>query len=129
MSMDGLRSIHGMDEVLEKLPRGLQYFYRFGGNIESLNYEKKFDDEKYFEEISIINMVLADHSGKYKIRLKLFNVVGEIAFDMLNGFCAGFTVEDNADKGYETDKRYRVTSAEQDISFEIFCEDISIESV
>ena len=127
MSMKKLTGIHGMDKVLEKLPDDLQYFYKFGSNIESLNYEKKFDYENSFDEISVIGMILADNSGKYRIKLELFNVTGEIAFDMLNGFFLGFTIEDNFDLGYESIKRYRIASAEQDISFEVFCEDISIE--
>ena len=127
MSMKKLTGIHGMDKVLKKLPDELQYFYKFGGNIESLNYEKKFDYENSFDEISVIGMILADNSGKYRIKIELFNVTGKIAFDMLNGFFLGFTIEDNFDLGYESIKRYRIASAEQDISFEVFCEDISIE--
>ena len=85
--------------------------------------------DKYFDEIGCIDLFLTDRQNKYTIHLYLYNVEGSFSFDISNGFYSGLTIDDLADSGYESNHRFRITSSEQDIDFEIYCEKIKAELV
>lgn len=119
--------IEGIDTLRKKLPDELQYWHKFG-NISELHYKRIFDEE-YCDDIPCIVLVLTEHQYRYRIRLSLFNVSGELTFDMVNGFYSGFTIDDRSSSGYERHCRFCITSFEQDIEFMIFCERITAELV
>ena len=48
---------------------------------------------------------------------------------MNNGFFSGLTIEDCSDWGYEKNCKYRISSLERDIEFEIYCEKIKVELI
>ncbi|MCM1506434.1 MAG: hypothetical protein NC177_04775 [Ruminococcus flavefaciens] len=123
--MKHLTQIKGMEELLKKLPRNYHGFYHFG-NIVSLNYGKEFDYEKTFDYIDCIDMVLTDREHKYKINVKLIDIVGEMSFDILNGFWSGLTIEYHETYDY---RHFLFTSFEQDISFDVWCRDISVKLI
>ncbi|MDE6679188.1 MAG: hypothetical protein K2K02_09125, partial [Ruminococcus sp.] len=120
-----LKHIKCIDELLKKLPENYHGLYNFG-NIITLNYGKEFDYEKEFDYVDCIEMVLTDDERKYKINVRLIDCVGEMSFDILNGFWSGLTIE-----YHETyDKRkFLFTSFEQDISFDVWCRDISVKLI
>lgn len=124
--MKNLSRIKGIETLLEKLPEEYQHWYLFGHNILKFDFEKKFDYENKFCDIYCINMILADESEKYKISMQLYNVSGNISFDVYNGFFSGFIVEDKKESGYENEQSFVLTSFEPDIDFEIRCENISV---
>lgn len=123
--MKNLTKIKGIDELLKKLPENYHGWYHFG-NIISLNYGKEFDYEKEFDYVDCIDMVLTDWEHKYKINVKLIDVVGEMSFDILNGFWSGLDIIYHEDYDY---RHYEFTSFEQDISFEVWCRDISVKLI
>ncbi len=123
--MKNLTQIKGMDELLKKLPEGYRSWYHFG-NIVSLNYGKEFDYEKEFDYVDCIDMVLTDYEHKYKINVRLIDVVGKMSFDILNGFWSGLTIEYHESYDY---RRFEFTSFEQDISFDVWCRDISVKFI
>lgn len=123
--MTGLKRINGIDTLMNKLPREYHYWYKFG-NILKLNYEKTFDYEDKFDDIYVIEMLLTDIQNKYTIKMILKDVIGEISFDMVNGFYSGLTIDDFKESGY-SDHCFRISSFEPDISFEIYCEKIYVE--
>ncbi len=123
--MKNLTQIKGMDELLKKLPEGYRSWYHFG-NIVSLNYGKEFDYEKEFDYVDCIDMVLTDYEHKYKINVRLIDVVGKMSFDILNGFWSGLTIEYHENYDY---RRFQFTSCEQDIYFDVWCRDISVKLV
>lgn len=120
--MKNLRQIKGIDELLKKIPENYQNWYHFG-NIVTLSYGKEFDYEKAFGYVDCIDMVLTDGEHKYKINVKLIDVVGEMSFDILNGFWSGLEIIYHEFYDY---RRYEFTSFEQDISFGLMCRDISV---
>lgn len=128
--MNKSKRIKGIDLLLQKLPEEYHYWHCFG-TILMLNYEKTFDYEKKFENIDCINLILTDKECKYKIKVKLNDVIGDISFNVTNGFFSGLTIEDHyddyAEYGYETDRCFLITSFEQDIEFELWCDSISVE--
>lgn len=123
--MKNLEQIKGIDELLKKLPDGYKSFYHFG-TIVSLNYGKEFDYEKAFDYVDCIDMVLTDREHKYKINVKLIDIVGEMSFDILNGFWSGLDIIYHESYDY---RRFEFTSFEQDIYFDVWCRDISVKLV
>lgn len=123
--MENLKYIKGIDELLKKLPEGYRSFYHFG-TIVSLNYGKEFDYEKAFDYVDCIDMVLTDWEHKYKINVKLIDIVGEMSFDIRNGFFSGLEIVYHENYDY---RRYEFTSYEQDISFDVWCGDISVKFI
>lgn len=114
--------------MLEKqLPPELQYWHQFGHNILKLSYKSIFDYDKYFDYIKCIELLLTDSEGRYKIKMLLYNVSGDLSFDICNGFYSGFNIDDCSDMGYESDCRFRLNSFEQDIDFTLYCEKIKVE--
>lgn len=122
--MNRLHRIKGIDKLLKNLPAEYQHWNKFG-NIIEFNYKKEFDFDE-LKDIDIIEMLLADDNEKYKIKIQLRKVRGTVEFDILNGFFSGFTIEDYNYAGYEK-PNFLITSCEQDVSFELFCDDIIIE--
>ena len=103
--------------------------YNFGTNSEKYQNYKHIFDDKICDEIGCIDLFLTDRQNKYTIHLYLYNVEGSFSFDICNGFYSGLTIDDLADSGYENNHRFRITSFEQDIEFEIYCERIKVELV
>lgn len=120
-------SIEGIDILRNEIPDELQFWHNFR-NISELHYRHIFDN-KYCDEIGCIDLFLTDRQNKYTIHLYLYNVEGSFSFDICNGFYSGLTIDDLADSGYESNHRFRITSSEQDIDFEIYCEKIKAELV
>lgn len=120
-------AVEGIDNLQNKLPEELQYWHKWG-NIIELHYKHIYSEE-YCDYICCIELILQEKQKNYSIRLLLFNVRGEISFDMLNGFYSGLTIEDCSDWGYEKDCKFRISSFEQDIKFEIYCEKIKVELI
>ncbi len=119
--------IDGLDNLMDKLPEDYHFWHRFGHNILELKFSKEFDYEEEFDYLNNIEMILADCNEKYKIRMKLKNVYGLMSFDIMNGFFSGFQIEylENNDKFC----RYRLSSFEQDIYFEVYCQKISVQLI
>ena len=109
------------------LPEELQFWHKFGNVIE-LNYKNIFNEECN-DYIGCVYMTLADITETHAIKLLFYNVNGNIGFDVKNGFCTGFTIDDCSDWGYERDCRFRVSSLEQDIEFAFYCEKIKVEFI
>lgn len=124
--MQYLKYVDGLDTLLKKLPEEYQYWHKFGTVLE-LKFSKEFDYEEEFDYVNNIKMILASYDEKYKIRMKLKNVYGLVSFDVMNGFFSGFQIEYL--KGNEKFCRYRLSSFEQDIYFEIYCQKISVELI
>lgn len=117
-------SIEGMKELEKELPEELQFWHKFG-TIISLHYDHIWSAD-FSEYINYIELVLTDAQNRYTVKLSLYRVIGLLSFDMLNGFFTGFTIEDCSDWGYERQCRFRISSLEQDIEFEIYCEEIKV---
>lgn len=109
------------------IPDELQFWHKFG-HILDLHYKHIFD-EVYCEYISCIELLLTDANERYKIKVFLYNVSGELSFDVVNGFYSGLTIDDCSDWGYEKNCRFRISSFEQDIEFAVYCKDIKVELV
>ncbi len=118
-------TIEGIDKLQKEIPSELQYWYKFGHIIE-LHYNHIFDYE-YRNYISCIELSITDIQNRYIINLNLYNVSGELSFDMCNGFYSGLTIDDCSDMGYERNCRFCMSSFEQDIEFAIYCEKIKAE--
>ncbi|MCM1133009.1 MAG: hypothetical protein NC340_06020 [Ruminococcus flavefaciens] len=124
--MKHLKDVDGLDTLLEKLPDGYKSWYHFCRVLE-FHFAKEFDYEDEFDYTSNIDMVLASYDGKYKIRMKLKAVSGLVSFDVCNGFCSGFCIEYS--DCCEKERRYKLSSYEQDIYFEFYCKKISVELI
>ncbi len=120
-------NIEGINILQKKLPDELQYWHRWG-NISELHYKHMYSEE-YCDYICCIELILQDIQKNYSIKISLFNVNGAISFDMNNGFFSGLTIEDCSDWGYEKNCKYRISSLEQNIEFEIYCEKIKVELI
>lgn len=105
----------------------MQYWHKFGNNIFELNYKQVFDYDKYFDYIKCVELLLTDSESRYKIKMFLYNVTGDLSFNMFNGFYSGFAIEDYSDMGYESIYRFCIFSFEQDIDFTLYCEKIKVE--
>ncbi len=121
-----LKYVDGLDNLLKKLPENYCSWQHFGTVLE-LKFAKEFDYEEEFDYIRNIDMVLESYDEKYKIRMKLKKVYGLVSFDVFNGFYSGFQIEylENNEKCC----RYRLSSFEQDIYFEIYCQKISVQLI
>ena len=87
------RNIDGIDNLKEKIPPELQYWWRFGTILE-LNYNSKAIDEYYCDYTNMITLLLTDYDQQYKIELSLYNIRGNLNIDMANGFFSGFTIDE-----------------------------------
>ena len=126
--MEELKRIKGIEKLLEQMPPEYCHWHLFGSNIRKLEYEKYFDTFKS-KECCRIKLILTDKDERFYIMLVLENVIGDVHFDCLNGFFSGFHIEDKKLSGWEAESGFRITSTEQDIDFELFCEEISVELV
>lgn len=122
-----LKYVDGLDTLLKKLPENYHSWHRFGHNILELKFAKEFDYEEEFDYVNNIEMILEDCNEKYRIRMKLKKVYGLVSFDVFNGFYSGFQIEYLEDN--EKFCRYRLSSFEQDIYFEMYCQKISVELI
>ena len=120
-------NIEGIDILRKTLPENLQFWNKFG-RISEFHYDHIYDEVNN-EYKGRITVTLSDDSGDYEIRLKLINVSGRIGFDTVNGFHSGFTIDDCSGSGYENKYRFHIYSIEQDIDFELYCENIKAEMV
>ena len=118
-NMFDYKKISGIEILREKIPPELQYWYLFG-NILELNYSAKAIDEFYCDYTNIITLLLTDSSQQYKIELTLYNIKGNMNFDMANGFFSGFVIEEYSHSG--SDDHFHLYSDEQDIEFDLYCE-------
>lgn len=129
--MKSTERIEGIHALLARLPEAYQHWHLFGENIKSFYFERKFDCEKKFEEIACITMILADKADRFHIKMELRDVCGDIHFDAVGGFFSGLEIIDTASsyaqRGWEQARCFILRSFEQDISFEIRCDSISVE--
>lgn len=120
--------IQGIEALLAHLPEEYRHWERFG-NIEEFSFVWVFDELEQFKEIPCITMVLTDREEKYRIRLHLYDVQGDVHFNVYNGFWSGLTIEDHVSDGWETAHSLVVTSFEQDCDVHIHCRRIAAEIV
>ncbi|MBR5683530.1 MAG: hypothetical protein IKW96_09725 [Ruminococcus sp.] len=118
-------NIEGIEILRERIPEELQYWYQFG-RIEELHYTHSLNDE-CSDFICCVEMILTDIHYRHSIKLFMYNVIGELSFDMLNGFWGGLDIEDLSGTGVEKHCRFRMYSFEQDIDFSVYCEKIKVE--
>lgn len=112
--------IKGVDVLLERLPEKYHHWCDFGRIL-----ELHFDYEKYSEVIPCIRLVLTDYDNIYRIGMTLFNVSGEVNFNITNGFYSGLEITDYHNNGCKNN--FLLSSFEQDIDFHIYCESIEVE--
>lgn len=115
------KKIDGIEILKQKIPQELQYWHRFGTILE-MNYCARAIDEFYCDYTNIITMLLTDSANRYRIELTLYNIKGDMHFDMLNGFFSGFTIDEFDYSG--CDNNFHLYSFEQDIEFDLYCEKI-----
>lgn len=115
------KNIHGIEVLKEKIPQELQNWYKFG-DITEMNYCSRAIDEFYCDYTNTITMVLTDRDRRYRIELTLYNIRGDMHFDMANGFFSGFTIDELDNSG--SDNNFHLYSSEQDIGFDMYCEKI-----
>lgn len=118
------RKIQGIEILKEKIPPALQYWHCFG-NILELNYCSNAIDEFCCDYTNHITLLLTDSQQQYRIRLSLYNIRGNLNFDMANGLFSGFVIEELPDPG--SDNHFHLYSDEQDITFHLYCESIRAE--
>lgn len=123
--MKNSQFIRGCKQLLERLPEEYQHWHLFG-DIKELHYEMQFDDEEKFEEVCCLSMILSDREERYRIRLALKDISGNISFDTVNGFCGGLAIEDRSEFGWEGGC-YVMFSLEQDNDLEIYFASGSVE--
>ena len=111
----------GIELLKEKIPPELQYWHLFG-NISELRFSSEAIDEYYCDYTNIITLLLTDDDHRYRIELTLYNIRGNLNFDMANGFFSGFVIEEYPDTG--SDDHFHLYSDEQDIGFDLYCEEI-----
>lgn len=116
------KRINGIDILKEKIPPEFQYWWRFGTIVE-LNYSSKAIDEYYCDYTNKITLLLTDYNHQYKIELSLYNIRGNLNFDMANGLFSGFTIDEYSNSG--SDNNFHLYSDEQDIKFDLYCEKIN----
>ena len=115
------KNITGIEILKEKIPPDHQFWHLFG-NISELSYSSKAIDAFYCDYTNIITLLLTDNDHQYKIELTLYNIRGNMNFDMANGFFSGFTIEEYPNPG--SDNHFHLYSEEQDIAFDLYCEKI-----
>lgn len=120
-------NIDGIELLQKQLPDELQFWHKFGHNILELSYKQVFDYDKYFDYIKCVELLLTDSKSRYKIKMFLYNVSGNLNFDIFNGFYSGFNIEDCSDMGYESTCKFCIKSFEHDIDFTLYCEKIKVE--
>lgn len=123
--MEYLKRIQGIENVIEKLPQQLRCWYKFG-NIIKLEYENNFDYEMW-QEINKINLIVADDEKKYKIRLGLRNVSGELGFS-IGSKISGLEIKDMKMDGYENSVGFHIYDYENG-EISIYCEEIKVELI
>ena len=117
------KNIDGIDVLKEKIPPELQHWDCFGTILE-LNYSSKAIDEFYCDYTNTITLLLTDRNQRYKIELSLYNIRGNMNFDMANGLFSGFAIDECSNS--ESDIRFHLYSFEQDIEFDLYCEKIRV---
>ena len=88
-----------------------------------LKYSSKAIDEYYGDYTNKITLLLTDYNHQYKIELSLYNIRGNLNFDMANGLFSGFTIDEYSNSG--SDNNFHLYSDEQDIKFDLYCEKIN----
>lgn len=117
------RNIAGIEILKDKIPSEFQFWHCFG-NILELNYSSKAIDEFYCDYTNTITLLLTDKHKQYKIELSLYNIIGNLNFDMMNGLFSGFTIDECSYSG--NDINFHLYSVEQDIKFDLYCEKIRV---
>ena len=115
------KRIDGIGELKAKIPPELQFWHCFGTILE-LQYCARMIDEYFCDYTNQIVMLLTDAKQQYKIELTLYNIKGNLNFDMANGLFSGFMIEEYADPA--SDNHFHLYSDEQDIDFSLYCEKI-----
>ena len=121
-------NIEGIEALKKELPEELQCWYKLGRHVEELHY-KHILNEECNDIIWCIEMLLTDPQCKYSVKLFMYNAIGDISLDMINGFYSGLAIDDLSDTGVEKHTRFHIYSFEQDIEFSIYCEKIKVELV
>ncbi len=115
------KKIEGIDVLRDRIPPELQAWCCFS-NIIELNYSSKAADEFYCDYTNMVTLLLSDDKCQYKIKLTLYNIRGNLNFDMLNGLYSGFTIEECLNS--ERENNFHIYSDEQDIEYNLYCEKI-----
>ena len=115
------KKIDGIECLKEKIPQELQYWHIFG-NIEEMSYCSRAIDEYYCDYTNTLTLLLTDRRSQYRIELTLYNIKGDMHFDMANGFFSGFTIDEYLSPC--SDNVFHLYSSEQDINFDLYCEKI-----
>ena len=124
----GSDNIEGIEALKKGLPAELQHWHILGNHVEELHYRHILNDE-CSDIICCMEMILTDPQYKYSVKLFLYNVIGEISLDMVNGFWSGLAIDDLSDTGAEKHSRFHIYSFEQDIDFSLYCEKIKAELI
>lgn len=117
-------SIDGVEKLKKSIPENLQHWHKFGSILE-LNFFNRHIDEYYCDYTNMVELVLSDISETYKIKLNLYNLSGNLNFDMYSGFWSGFSIEEIQ----SGERKFHLYSFEQDIQFELYCEKIRAEII
>ncbi len=120
--MKTLRNIKGMNELIDALPEEYRHFSCFN-NILKFEYKRIFDDE-ICTDIYNADIIITDSNEKFKIRILLKNVNGEIFFSTFTQI-SFLVIHDLLNDGYELENRYRIFDIENN-GFSLYCEDIEV---
>ncbi len=115
--------IDGIDELKDKIPEQFQYWHKLSKILE-LNYCLNAIDEYYCDYTNIMTLLIADNKERYRVKLTLYNINGDLNFDMVNGLGSGFVIDELSNSDIE--KNYHLYSIEQDIEFDLYCEKIRV---
>lgn len=82
-------NIADIEILKDKIPSEFQFWHCFG-NILELNYSSKAIDGFYCDYTQIQSLCYLDK--QYKIELYLYNIIGNLNFDMMNTHIHGTTL-------------------------------------
>lgn len=113
--------IIGIKELLQGLPREMQFWHCFG-QVHEFKYYKIYDYEEWHERYDA-EIVLSDRDEKVKIWLKLKNVIGDIKLHMTQSI-SGLNIRNlRKECGFESGVGFHLYDFEnEDIS--VYCEEI-----
>lgn len=115
--------IEGIDELKNRIPAQFQYWHKISKVLE-LNYLINAIDEFYCDYTNIMTLLISDNKEQYKIKLTLYNINGDLNFDMASGLGCGFIIDELSNS--DNEKNYHLYSTEQDIQFDLYCEKIRV---
>lgn len=120
-------NIEGIESLRKQLPTDM-HGWSFFSKISELHYKRVYDNE-YCDYIGCMELILGHYKYDYTIKMQLYNIIGTVSFDVLNGFCGALAIEDRTGWGLEKQCTFRIYSFEQGIDLEFYCERIKVEPV